>query len=92
MIEVGIDSNFFRSKNDLTSEGKLKNLIASKLDSYKKSNYWSKISIKTFISENKDLKYLVLQVFKKLKLISTVDQKLIYNDFEITNLKVIVWL
>ena len=87
MIEVGIDTNFFRSKNDLTSEGKLKNLIANKLDSYKKSNFCAD-SMKEFINENKDLKYLVLQVFKKLQLISSIDQKLIYNDYEITNLKV----
>ena len=85
MIETSIKWNFFRDKNELTSIGKLKNLMGNILDSYRKSNDCT-ANIKEFITKEKDLKYLTVNVFKKLGLIEEGTEKLTFNDHEIDNI------
>ena len=87
MIEAAINSNFFRDKNELTSIGKLKNLMGNILDSYRKSNDCT-ANTKEFITKEKDLKYLTVNIFKKLGLIEEGTEKLIFNDHEIENIKI----
>ena len=62
MVETAIKWNFFRDKNELTSIGKLKNLMGNILDSYRKSNDCT-ANTKEFITKEKDLKYLTVNVF-----------------------------
>ena len=85
MIEKVIKLNFFRDQNELTSIGKLKNLMGNILDSYRKSNDCT-ANIKKFITKEKDLKYLTVIVFKKLSLFEEGTEKLTFNDHEIENI------
>ena len=89
IIEIGVECNFFRAKSNLTTEEKLKNIIADKLEDYKNFNHRTDTT-QHFISKNKDLKDFVFHILKKLKLISSIENKIIYNDYEITNIKVII--
>ena len=87
MIEEAIKWNFFRNKNEPTSIGKLKNLMGFILFGYRKSNGCT-ANIKEFITKEKDLKYLTVNVFKKLGLFEEGTEKLIFNDHEIDNIMI----